>query len=165
MEILDIYNEDRLPTGRKHKRGMPVREGDYILVVHVWIVNSKGQILIQKRQKTKSLFPGMWDCAAAGAALAGDTSEKAAIRETKEELGIDLDMSRAELFCTDKFSFGFDDIWLVKQEIELDDICLQKEEVEAVKWSDPLEILKMAQNGEFVKYYYLEKLLKKIETF
>jgi len=162
MEILDIYNEDRELTGRTHKRGNPVREGDYILVVHVWIVNEEGEILIQKRQENKKIFPGMWDCAAAGAALSGDTSESAAIRETKEELDVALDMKRSQLVFTDKFSFGFDDIWLVRQDVRLEDIHLQKEEVDMVKWSDPDEILEMAEKGEFIKYYYLEKLLEAI---
>lgn len=61
----------------------------------------------------------MWDCAAAGFAILGDNSKDAAIHETKEELGIDLDIDKAELLFTIKFECGFDDIWFVKQNVEL----------------------------------------------
>lgn len=160
MEIMDIYNENRERTGRTHVRGKTVREGDFILVVHVWILNSNGEFLIQKRQPWKKLFPGMWDCSVAGAALAGDSSEAAAAREAKEELDIDLDMTGAELILTDKFSFGFDDIWLMRLDLTIESLHIQEEEVDMVKWAKPDEIREMAENGEFIQYYYLEKMLK-----
>jgi isopentenyldiphosphate isomerase len=159
MEILDIYNEKRERTGRTHVRGKTVRDGDFILVVHVWILNKSGEFLIQKRQPWKKLFPGMWDCAIAGAALTGDSSEAAAVREAKEELDLDLDMTAAELIFTDKFSFGFDDIWIVRQDLDIESLHLQEEEVETVRWAGPDEIREMAEREEFIKYYYLEKLL------
>jgi len=160
MEILDVYDENREKTGRTHVRGKTVREGDFILVVHVWIMNSDGEFLIQKRQPWKKLFPGMWDCSVAGAALAGDSSEAAAAREAKEELDLDLDMTGAELILTDKFSFGFDDIWLMRLDLDIDSLHIQKEEVDTVKWAGPAEIRDMAEKGEFIHYYYLEKMLK-----
>jgi len=160
MEIMDIYNENRERTGRTHVRGKTVREGDFILAVHVWILNSDGEFLIQKRQPWKKLFPGMWDCSVAGAALAGDSSEAAAAREAKEELDIDLDMKGAELILTDKFSFGFDDIWLMRLDLNIDSLHIQEEEVDMVKWARPVEIRDMAENCEFIQYYYLEKMLK-----
>jgi isopentenyldiphosphate isomerase len=160
MEILDLYNENRERTGRTHVRGKTVREGDFILVVHVWILNSDGEFLIQKRQPWKKLFPGMWDCSVAGAALAGDSSEAAAAREAKEELDLDLDMTGAELILTDKFSFGFDDIWLIRLDLDIESLHIQKEEVDELKWASPSEIRDMAEKGEFIHYYYLEKMLK-----
>lgn len=159
MEILDVYNENRERTGRTHVRGRTVREGDFILVVHVWILNSRGEFLIQKRQPWKKLFPGMWDCAIAGAALTGDSSETAAVREAKEELDLDLDMDSAELVLTDKFSFGFDDIWLVRQDLDIESLHIQEEEVDLVTWARPSEIRDMAEKGDFIQYYYLEKML------
>ena len=118
MERLGYYNEIRESTGKIWIRGNEMMEGDFHQVVHVWIMNEKGQFLIQQRQPWKKGWPSMWDCAAAGAVLVGETSEMGAIRETKEELGIELQMEDAELIFTVKFSRGFDDHWLVKQEID-----------------------------------------------
>lgn len=164
MELLDIYNENREKTGRTIVRGTHVCSGDFILVVHVWIVNSKGEYLIQKRQAWKKPYPNMWDCAAAGAAALGDDSEMAALRESKEELGIEINMERAEILLTDKFSFGFDDIWLVKQDVNIEDITLQTEEVADIMWVSEDDIRKMEEQGKFIDYYYLEDLFSMIRS-
>ena len=160
MELWDIYDKNREKTGRTHERGIPVKEGDYHLVVHVWIVNDRGEFLIQKRQPWKKGWPNMWDGSAAGCAVVGDSSRGAAIRETKEELGVDLDMSKGEILFTVKFSSGFDDIWLVRQNVDIKDLKLQYEEVADAKWVSEKQIKKMVQDGEFIAFNYLDKFLK-----
>jgi isopentenyldiphosphate isomerase len=164
MELWDVYDKYRQKTGRTQERSNPMEEGDYHLVVHVWIVNDKGEFLIQKRQPWKEGWPNMWDCSAAGSAILGDSSKEAAIRETKEELGIDLDMSKGELLRTIKFSCGFDDIWLVRQNVDINDLKLQHEEVADAKWASESEIKQMVQDGEFIEFSYLENLFEMINS-
>ena len=164
MEIMDIYDKYRQKTGRTHERGIPMNEGDHHLVVHVWIVNDKGELLIQKRQPWKKGWPNMWDGSAAGSAVLGDSSKAAAIRETKEELGVDLDISKGEILFTVKFSNGFDDIWLVRQNIDISDLKLQYEEVADAKWATESEIKQLVQQGEFIAYEYLDDLFEMINS-
>lgn len=164
MELLDIYDKYRQKTGRIHERGNPMKDGDYHIVVHVWIVNDKGEFLIQKRQPWKIGWPNMWDCSAAGSAIHGETSKEAAIRETKEEIGIDLNISKADILLTVKFSRGFDDIWLVRQNVDTDDLMLQYEEVADAKWVSFNEIKQMIQSGEFIEYHYLDILYQMINS-
>ncbi len=164
MELWDIYDEHREKTGRTHERGIPVKAGDYHLVVHIWIVNNRGEFLIQKRQPWKEGWPNMWDGSAAGSAIVGDTSRDAAIRETKEELGIDLDMSNAEILFTVKFSSGFDDIWLVRQNVDMKDVKLQYEEVADAKWASDKQIKQMISDGEFIAYKYIDKFFSVVNS-
>ena len=158
MELWNIYDQYRHMTDRIHERGQEMMAGDYHLVVHVWIVNDDGQFLIQRRQPWKIGFPGMWDCSAAGAAVMGDDSEQAAIREVKEEIGIDLDIENGERLFTVKFQRGFDDIWLVRQNVAIEDLHLQEEEVAEAKWVSEAEIREMTRTGEFVPFTYLDLL-------
>lgn len=160
MERWDIVNEFRESTGKIWIRGNEMMEGDFHQVVHVWIMNEKGQFLIQQRQPWKKGWPSMWDCAAAGAVLVGETSEMGAIRETKEELGIELQMEHAEQIFTVKFSRGFDDHWLVKQEIDADLLNLQYEEVADAKWASIDEIYGLVKSGDFIPYHLLEALFE-----
>ncbi|WLR54430.1 bifunctional NUDIX hydrolase family protein/GNAT family N-acetyltransferase [Mesobacillus subterraneus] len=160
MELWDVYDQYRHLTERIHKRGEDMKAGDYHLVVHVWIINDDGQFLIQRRQPWKIGFPNMWDCSAAGSAIVGDDSEQAAIREAKEELGIDLDIKKGERIFTVKFSQGFDDIWLVRQNVALEDLLLQEEEVADAKWASEAEIREMAETGEFIPFNYLDLLFE-----
>jgi isopentenyldiphosphate isomerase len=164
MELWDIYDENRRKTGRTHERGIPMEEGDYHLVIHVWIVNDKGEVLIQKRQPWKEGWPNMWDGSVAGSAVVGDNSVDAAIRETKEELGIELDMSSGEILFTVEVANRFHDIWLVRQNVDIWDIKLQYEEVADAKWVSIKEIRQMVCNGEFIPFEYLDKLFKIINN-
>jgi len=164
MELWDIYDENREKTGRTHERGIPVIEGDYHLVVHVWIVNDSGEFLIQKRQPWKEGWPNMWDGSAAGSVVAGETSKSAALRETKEELGVDLDMRKAEILFTIKFSSGFEDIWLVRQNVDVRGIKLQYEEVADAKWAGEEQIKQMISNGEFIAFNYIDKIFKMVKS-
>ncbi|MCB2289396.1 NUDIX domain-containing protein [Clostridium sp. CS001] len=164
MEIWDIYNKYRQNTGRTHERGNPMNEGDYHLVVHVWIVNDRGEFLIQKRQPWKIGWPNMWAESVAGSAIQGDNSKETAIRETKEELGIDLDISKSELLFTVKSSSGFEDIWLVRQNIDIRHLKLQYEEVADAKWVTLEEIRNMMQTGEFISLDYYDDLFEMINS-
>ena len=77
-EIIDLYTVDRVPTGKTAKRGDPLEEGTYRMVVHVCIFNSKGEMLIQKRADDIVRWPSYWDISVGGGARAGDTSRQAA---------------------------------------------------------------------------------------
>lgn len=160
MEQWDILDEFKESTGKTWVRGNEMMKGDFHQVVHIWIMNKEGQFLIQQRQPWKKGWPSMWDCAAAGAVLLGETSEMGAIRETKEELGEELDMEQAEMIFTIKFSRGFDDHWLVKQEIDMQQLHLQYEEVADAKWATKDEILELVKSGDFIPYPILESVFE-----
>ncbi|SHH76520.1 bifunctional NUDIX hydrolase family protein/GNAT family N-acetyltransferase [Clostridium grantii] len=164
MELLDIYDKYKHKTGRTYERGTLINKGDYRLVVHIWIVNDKNEILIQKRQPWKNKWPNMWDASAAGCATQGDTSIMAIIRETKEEIGIDLDINNVEFLFSVRFYSGFDDIWLLKKNIHINDLILQDEEVADAKWVSQEKIMEMVKAGKFVEYHYLEELFKIIKS-
>ena len=152
MEFWDIYDVNRNKTGRTMERG-PVPEGDYHLVVHVCIFNSKGKMLIQQRQSYKEGWPNLWDISVGGSAVHGDSSQKAAEREVKEELGLIIDLSNVRPHFTNNFDRGFDDFYLVEQEVNLEELVLQEEEVQAVKWATKEEILELLSREEFIPYY------------
>lgn len=164
METWDVYDKYRRKTGDTHERGFNMKEGDYHIVVHVWIVNSHGDFLIQKRQHDKKGWAGMWDCAAAGSAILGDSSMDAAIRETKEEIGLDIKSKELEPLFTVKFSRGFDDHWLVRKDVNLKDLALQQEEVEDVKWATIDEINQMVEDLEFIPFPFLDRLYEIINS-
>jgi isopentenyldiphosphate isomerase len=57
-------------------------------VVHLHLFNSKGELFLQKRAKTKDLLPGKWDTSVGGHVSPGEDSEEALKREAEEELGL-----------------------------------------------------------------------------
>ena len=153
MEIFDLYDRDRFPTGEVMPRGQKPPIGRYHLVVHICIFNQEGQMLIQKRSQQKGFWAGLWDVSVGGAAQKGDSSWLAAQRELLEELGIDFDFSEVRPALTINFAYGFDDVYLIHLNLELAELQLQAEEVIAVKWADQDTILAMIRSGEFLPYH------------
>jgi isopentenyl-diphosphate Delta-isomerase len=76
------------------------RDGDWHGAAHVWILNTEGQILIQRRSPTKDDWPDLWDVSVAGHLSAGEGPVEAAIREAKEELGVTLVPSECRYLFT-----------------------------------------------------------------
>lgn len=157
-ELWDLYDRDRRLTGKTHRRGEALAPGEYHLVVHVCIFNSAGQLLIQQRHPDKIGWPGYWDLSAAGSALAGEDSRAAAVRETREELGIEIDLDEECPRFSVSFSGGFDDYWMAECDLELDQLRLQPEEVSAARWVDPDEFKALVRDGRMIPYVFSDCL-------
>lgn len=153
MEIWDLYTKDRIKTEETMVRGEKITKGFYRLVVHVCIFNSRGEMLIQQRQPFKSSWSNMWDITVGGSAISGDTSQSAAEREVYEEIGYKLSLDGIRPALTINFEDGFDDMYLIKKDIEISDLYLQYEEVKAVKWASKEEILKLIDEEIFIPYH------------
>ena len=74
-------------------------------------------------------------------------------REIFEELGIKNDFSDIRPILTIHFDKGFDDIYTVNHDIDINDLTLQKEEVAEVKWATEEEIHNMIKDGIFIPYH------------
>lgn len=153
MEYWDIYDIERVKTGRTMVRGSEFEDDAYHLVVHVCIFNDKNEMLIQQRQPFKEGWPNMWDVTVGGSAVTGDTSQQAAEREVLEEIGLKLDLKGVRPHLTVNFDRGFDDIYLIEKNVDINELTLQPEEVQAVKWAGRDEILAMIEKGDFIPYY------------
>ena len=168
-EIWDVLDENGNKTGRFHERGRKMVEGDYHLVVHVWKHNSKGEWLIDKRtSKRGTSIDGKWETSG-GAALAGDDSLTAALRETKKELGIDLDPQKGVLFHT-TIRHGNDgrrwlqDAWVFEHNCPVEDVRFQEGETCDAMWVSPDIIREMMTSGEFLSewfYLYFNEMVEK----
>jgi len=151
-EEWDIYDVNRIPTGRTMKRGAPNRPGDYHIVVHVCIFDKEGNMLIQQRADGKRGWPGKWDFTLGGHVVAGETSRQGAERELREELGITEELQDAP-FLTVTFSDGFDDYYLLERNVDPCSLVLQSDEVQNVRYAPKDEIKRMIAGGSFIDYH------------
>ncbi len=165
MEVWDLYTEDRKITGKEHIRGEELPDNLYHLVVHVWIKNTKGEYLISQRSANRPTFPLMWECVG-GSVLKGETSIDGAIREAKEEVGVELLPGNAKLVFSKvrKILDGkkFNDIVDVWQFQYDDEVILKNattDEVEKTVWMNRSEILDLFEQKKLVdtlKYFFTE---------
>ena len=143
MERFDLYTADRQRTGRTMERGERTPDGFYRLVIHVCIFDSEGRMLIQQRQPFKATWSNLWDVSVGGCAIAGDTSRTAAEREVREELGLAIDLADVRPTMTLCWDHGFDDYYVLNKDVDLGTLTLQPEEVQAVRWAEKDEILRI----------------------
>lgn len=159
-EIWDVYDKNRKRTGRLHRRGDPLNNGDYHLVVHVWMRNSKGEYLITKRAAHKG-FPNMWE-STGGSALAGDDSLSAAMREVKEEVGLSLDADCGRVIHSYMREDGFVDVWLFEQDFDLSDVVLDPNETVDKMYASPEKIRELIAEGKFYSFSYIDKVIGEV---
>ena len=155
MEKRDLYDENRELTGETVYKGEPIPEGKYIIVVLVYIQNSDGKFLIQKRSKLKD---GKY-ATTGGHVKSGETSVEGILSEVREELGLELNPDDLVLYYGNHSAeqqVFWDDYYI---KLDIDDISklkLQEEEVESVKWATAEEMKQMMKDGEFLRKHYEE---------
>lgn len=110
-------------------------------------------MLIQQRQPFKSGWSNMWDITVGGSATKGETSQTAIERELFEEIGLKLDLQNMRPHLTINFDVGFDDIYLIAKDVDVNSLTLQYEEVQQVKWASLDEILQKIDEGVFIPYH------------
>lgn len=169
-EMLDIYTRDGKYLGIKtrtecHKQN----PGYYHKPVWIWIVNDKKEILIQKRASVKNSFPNYWDAPSAGHLYAGESPINGAIRETKEELGIETKASDYKFvgeYISD-VTWELGQVYVLMLNVNIDNFILQQDEVDEVKWISFNEFKKILYSQEFIPYdmEYKDMVIKILQEY
>ena len=162
MEKWDLYDSDFNKLSKTAYRGDRLADDEYHLVVNVWIKNSEGKFLITQRCPQKS-HPRMWECTG-GSAVFGDSDIDACVREIKEELGIDIDVSSAKfLGMAHRYYEGCPDIlrvYIFEDNTSIEKVVIQEEEVMDAMWATKEEVLALVEAGKFEANPYLEEALE-----
>ncbi|MCX7955228.1 MAG: NUDIX domain-containing protein [Bacteroidales bacterium] len=90
-EYIPVINEKGEVIGKKLKSIVHSCNNEEKLlhpVVHLHVINKKGEILLQKRSNRKNVEPGKWDTAVGGHVKFNEKIEDCIIRESREELNV-----------------------------------------------------------------------------
>lgn len=148
--LCQLYDEHGQPLeGQGATRDDVMSKGLLHAASHVWIWrmnNDQAEVLLQKRGSDVRNYPGLYDISAAGHIDLGETPLQGALRETKEELNLDIAVSDLKLFAVyrahlqptaGRYDNEFQ--WLYSLEVtDHENFNLQEEEVDDVRWL-PLE--------------------------
>ncbi|SHH65081.1 NUDIX hydrolase [Winogradskyella jejuensis] len=158
-ELLDIVDAEGHPTGKTALKSEIHKNGWYHNTVHLWLYTNSGEILLQQRSHKKAIYPLLWDVSVAGHIDAGETFTEAAVRETNEEIGLQL--KETDLIKIGKHlhksiynngdikDFEFHQVYIAQLKVDLNQLTPQQDEVEALK---------------LVTFNEFENLLKHSET-
>ncbi len=155
-EIFDVLNENGEFTNQIETREECHNKGLWHKAVVVFIIsNDNKRILLQQRSANKKLWPNLWDITAGGHVLSGEFGYQTVIRETKEEIGIDIDKSDLEFIggtsseniSGDIINRHFNEFYIVHKDVDVKDIVLQESEVQDIKWFDKEEVVARIKNN------------------
>lgn len=160
-EYWDLYDKERNKLNKIIKRGDKLNENEFHLVTNAWIINDKSEFLITQRNSTKK-HPFMWECTG-GSVLTKEDTLIAAKREVKEELGIDIDISKAKKIgsilryypnCNDIL-----DVWLFNSNVKIEEVKIQEEEVMDVMWASKEQIMDLYNNNKFEANAFFKEVM------
>jgi len=142
-ELIDIVDQQGKPTGTIALKSKAHSKGLYHNTIHLWLFTSNGKILLQQRSHKKKIYPLLWDVSVAGHIDAGETFAEAALRETEEEIGLQLKPEYLKYVGTFLHESSYDNgnikdnefhqIFIAELNVELKELMPQEHEVEALK--------------------------------
>ena len=150
MEYIDIFDENNNPTGKVKEKQQAHEDGNFHRTAHVWIINDKNELLLQKRSASKKTHPNYLDISGAGHIKAGESVVDGAIRELKEELGVEAEEKDLQYIATIKSTknpknMEFQYVYLLNCNKEIEEYIFEDNEVAEVKYVFYKEIEKMVE--------------------
>ncbi len=131
-EFFEVLDEEGKKTGDVVSRADVHKKGLWHRAAHVYVVNSKGDVLLQRRLGNKSLRPGRWYISAGAHIRAGETSKGTAVRQLKEELGVVVPegallyagtaTKKHVLLYGTYINNEFDDIFVLRADLDLEKV-------------------------------------------
>jgi isopentenyl-diphosphate delta-isomerase len=174
-ELIDVLDKNGRPTGEQKTKLQIFDDRDYRNVVHVWLINSEGQLLVQQRAH-KGLWNDLWDVSVGGGVAAREDPIFSAARELEEELGVKVAQSELiklgvwettkPLPEMNKTTYEFSHTFLLKADVQTADLKLEPKEVAQVKFMLLSELKSAINSKEYKNWmphprqYYLEVLDK-----
>lgn len=138
-EWFDVVNERDEPIGRAlradvHARGLLHR------AVHVLVFDEHGRVFLQKRSMKKDSSPGLWNTSCSGHVDAGEEYDVAAVRELKEELGLDVNEPPERWFRVGPCEETAQEFCWIYRVKSGGPFVLDPEEIDGGEWLEPEEL-------------------------
>ena len=164
-EKLDIYNENKIKTGKiiERKEDVSLDKSEFVLAVQCWIINTYKEILLTQRKLDKR-YGGMWE-ATSGLVKSGENSIQGIKRELKEEIGIEIEDKDLKILKTVIGEKTIRDIYIINKDIAIEDIKFNDGEVINAKYVTIKEFEKMIDDGQAFEWlrWFLDDYYKIIE--
>lgn len=162
MELIDIVDKNGNFTGEimdkeeAHDKNLLHNE------IAVFIINNKKQVLFQKRSANKRFNPNKWGLCA-GHVASKESLENAALRELKEEIGIDISIKDLEILSEKELTLKNSNshityFYYIKSDLNESDFIIQTEELSEVKWFDISEVIDMINKEDQSIVFKKERL-------
>ena len=174
-ELIDVLDKFGNKTGIVKKKFEVKRDGDFHKVVAVCIINDDNEVLIQKRQCSRKIYPNLWNYNVTGHVMSGELPVQTCIREAKEELSVDIKEEQLKYLYTinvgnvieDSINRLIIDQYIVRMNVGIEDIVIQEDEMSEIKYisfEDLVEIVNSKDSSFTPDWEAHRKLIDIIES-
>lgn len=144
QEFLQIVDENTgEPTGEHISRKEALEKKLWCRTTNIFVLNSKGEILCHQRSLEKERFPGAWSTHFGGHITEGESFKISALKEIEEEIGLKVNAFQLIPWRTSRKVLSR--IWvrdfITVYDGNIEDLKLQKSEIEKVEWMTAEEIM------------------------
>ena len=164
MEIIDIFDDYENLIGISEKDEAH-KNKKWHKAVNLYIIDSKGNILLQKRSSFKKQYPNYWSCSVGGHVLSKEEPIDAIVRECYEELNLKIDKINLIHVASYKESndsnFEFLNTYILKIELDINDISFNTNEISKLKWihcNDLIKDLEKPKDNYLINKYEFSKV-------
>jgi len=168
-EFLNLIDDKARITAESKPRTAVHRDGDLHPTVHIWMIKRRDMgvfVLLQKRAHEKDINPDCYDVSAAGHVTQGEEFRHTALKEVREELGLNIDRSQLEFIglrraCYSKGNIKDNElaaVYICREKINIEDLTLQSSEVAEVCWAEIDELLSIMKYEDIPNCISLEEL-------
>lgn len=152
MELIRVVDEDGNDTDIVLEREDVHDLSKLHNEVTIYIINKKGEVLLQKRSANRRFCPNMLGVIAGHVGYLEDPLS-CARREVKEEVGLIVNKDEvhalsSKYFVLEKENNHFMYPYYIITDLEEDDFIIQKEEVSYVKWYDIDDVINLTNVGD-----------------
>ena len=166
-EMIDLLDEKGNIIGVQSKK-VAYQTGSWHKSIHIYLINNKNEVLLQLRTANKDIYPSTWDISVGGHVDAGEDTIITACRELEEELGIKAQPREFKFLATTKevlktgkyISSEFVDAFMIKKNVNKEDIVLQESEVADIKFVKLEDFIKMVENKDSLLFPHFDEYRK-----
>lgn len=150
-ELFDIVDKNNNLLGITKPRSQVHKDGDWHRVVHVYVTNNKGEVLVHLRSPNKDLNPTKWDARFGGHVVAGNDYDETAVTELYQEIGLQVSIDDLKAGNVHKYdgvtNREFVKIYFYTFNGNISDLKFNDGEVIDLKWMSPNEIVQAAEES------------------
>jgi isopentenyl-diphosphate Delta-isomerase len=155
-ELFDVVDDDDRVLGRMRRNDVHRWQLRH-RAAHVLVVNSRGEVFVQRRSTLKECAPGLWDTSVAGHVQSGESYAACAVRELAEEIGLPPATPLCQvgyLKASPDTGWEFVAVFLCRSDGPL---VLCPEEIADGRWTSPETLAQwmIARPGEFTTTFRL----------
>ncbi len=155
-EVFDIVDAADVVIGQATRGEVHARKL-WHRAVHVLVFNAAGEVFLQKRSQAKDSSPGCWDSSCSGHLDAGEAYDEAAVRELREEIGLEVAVPPRRWFRLSACAqTGWEFVWVYEERSE-GPFALHPAEIEHGAWFAPAAVREAitARPSEFTPAFRL----------